>query len=142
MTMRLMLAVGLVLGFAALPAAAQMVEMSATLSPGSEVPAVQSPGSGTAAVTFNTQSRELSWVVQFQGLTAPFTASHFHGPATVAQNGGVVVPIAKAGDASPFKGSATLTSDQAADLLSGRWYVNVHTATYPPGELRGQVVKK
>ena len=40
---------------------------------------------------------------------------------------------------SPFEGTATLTEAQAADLLAGRWYVNIHTASYPGGELRGQV---
>ena len=53
-----------------------------------------------------------------------------------------VIPIAKAGDQTPFKGSTTLTPEQMADLLAGRWYVNVHTPSNPPGELRGQVVKK
>ena len=41
--------------------------------------------------------------------------------------------------ASPIKGEATLTDAQAADLLAGRWYVNVHTRAHPGGEIRGQV---
>ena len=52
------------------------------------------------------------------------------------------IPIAKAGDPSPFKCSATLTPEQMADVLAGRWYVNVHTPNHPPGEIRGQLVKK
>jgi hypothetical protein len=43
--------------------------------------------------------------------------------------------------ASPFTGTAALTEAQAADLLAGRWYVNVHTAGNPGGELRGQLMK-
>ena len=42
---------------------------------------------------------------------------------------------------SPAEGSATLTDAQAADLMSGRLYVNVHTAANPAGEIRGQVTK-
>jgi hypothetical protein len=34
-----------------------------------------------------------------------------------------------------------LTDAQAADLLAGRWYVNVHTDANKPGEIRGQVTK-
>jgi CHRD domain len=40
---------------------------------------------------------------------------------------------------SPIKGSAVLTATQAADLLAGKWYVNLHTAINLAGEIRGQV---
>ena len=43
--------------------------------------------------------------------------------------------------ASPAQGSAVLTDAQAADLLAGRYYINVHTAANPRGEIRGQVTK-
>jgi hypothetical protein len=42
---------------------------------------------------------------------------------------------------SPIEGTATLTENQAADLLSGKWYANIHTAANPGGELRGQMMK-
>ena len=50
-----------------------------------------------------------------------------------------VVPI-EAPFTSPIKGSATLTDAQASDLQAGMWYFNLHTAKYPDGEIRGQVV--
>jgi hypothetical protein len=133
---------GLIAAFAAAPAAAEMVNMTAALSAANEVPPVQSPANGTAGVVVNTDTREVRWDVQVQNLSAPLSASHFHGPAAREQNAPVVIPIAKAGDQSPFKGSATLTPEQMADLLAGRWYVNVHTPSHPPGEIRGQLVKK
>jgi len=134
--------IGLLAAFATVPASAEMVNMTASLRTANEGPPVQSPANGAATVMVNTDTRELRWDVQVQNLSAPMTASHFHGPATSAQNGPVVIPIAKAGDQSPFKGSATLTPEQMADLLAGRWYVNIHTPNNPPGEIRGQVVKK
>jgi hypothetical protein len=124
------------------PASAETVGLSAALSAANEVPPVQSPGTGTATVTFDTQSREMRWEVLVQGLSAPLTAAHFHGPGSSTQNSPVIVPIAKPGDQSPFKGSATLTPEQAADLLAGRWYVNIHTQAHPPGEIRGQLTKR
>ena len=127
---------------AALPARAEMVAMTATLSAANEVPPVQSPGTGSAEVTVNTVTREVSWTIMVQGLTAPMSAAHFHGPSTTGTNASIVVPIAKAGDPSPLKGSATLTPEQMPELLAGRWYINVHTPNNPPGEIRGQVVRK
>ena len=40
---------------------------------------------------------------------------------------------------SPMKGAAILTEDQSKALLSGNLYINVHTAKYPDGEIRGQL---
>jgi hypothetical protein len=39
----------------------------------------------------------------------------------------------------PVQGTATLTDAQAADLLAGRYYINIHTAANPAGEIRGHV---
>ncbi len=62
------------------------------------------------------------------------TADIDYDPATIK------VPIPNA-TASPAQGSATLTDEQAADLMAGKYYVNVHTAANPGGEIRGQVTK-
>jgi hypothetical protein len=65
--------------------------------------------------------------------------AHFHGPAAPDKNAAVALPIVPS--TSPFEGSATLTDPQAAQLMAGQWYVNVHTAAFPAGEIRGQVIK-
>ena len=64
--------------------------------------------------------------------------AHFHGPAMPGSNAGVVVPFPTA--ASPAEGMVNLTAAQATDLMTGKWYVNVHTAQNPGGEIRGQVL--
>ena len=94
-------------------------------------------GRGTLDGSYNKDTHKLVYTVTYEGLSGPATAAHFHGPANAGQNAGVVVPFASA--ASPIKGEATLTDAQAADLLAGRWYVNVHTRAHPGGEIRGQV---
>ena len=66
------------------------------------------------------------------------TAGHFHGPAPAGANAGVVLPFTGS-MASPIEGSATLTQAQVDQLKAGLWYVNLHTAAHPGGELRGQV---
>jgi hypothetical protein len=105
-----------------------------------EVPANDSKGTGNAEVSYDTTSKMLTWTVNFSGLTGPATVAHFHGPAEPGKNASVAVLIANM-PTSPAKGTATLTDAQAADLMGGRWYVNVHTAEHRGGEIRGQVTK-
>ncbi|WP_237479738.1 CHRD domain-containing protein [Lichenibacterium dinghuense] len=125
----------------ALPAAAETVNYKATILPSSEVPPVtNSQGQGELAATYDTASKLLSYGVTYSGLTGPATAAHFHGPAPVGKNAPVMVPIN--GDlASPIKGSATLTDEQAKALTDGDMYFNIHTAANKAGEMRGQVLK-
>ena len=111
----------------------------ATLSSAAEVPPTRSGATGTVETAYNTQTSELSWNVTYSGLSGPLTAAHFHGPAMPGANAGVVVPVAAGTTASPIKGSAKLTPSQAADLMAGKWYLNLHTAANPDGEIRGQI---
>ena len=131
-------AIAALLAFAS-PSYAETVQLKADLNGASEVPPNQSAGTGTVTATFDTATKQLSWKGNYSGLSGPATAAHFHGPAEAGKNGGVAMPITP--NASPFTGAATLTDAQAADLLAGRWYVNVHTAGNPGGELRGQLMK-
>jgi Cu/Zn superoxide dismutase len=125
-----------------LPVAAQaeMVKMKAELSAQAQVPPVKGDGKGSAEITFDTVTRKLTWKVTYTGLTAKPTAAHFHGSATAQTTAGVLVDM-PGSDKSPFEGSATLTEEFAKQLLAGTWYINIHTATYPGGEIRGMVLK-
>ena len=115
-----------------------MVALTTQLRGANEVPPVTTSGTGSVDAAFNKDTMQLRWKVTYSGLTGAATAGHFHGPAPVGSNTGVALgwpnPIASGKD-----GSATLTAAQAADLLAGRWYANIHTAANPGGELRGQM---
>lgn len=115
-------------------------KMKATLDGAAEVPANTSGGKGSADIDYDPASKKLTWKLTYSGLSGPATAAHFHGPAEAGKNAGVAVAIPNA-TASPAEGSATLTDAQAADLMAGKYYVNVHTAANPGGEIRGQVTK-
>ena len=131
------LALGVAIGFAG-PAFAD--KMKATLDGKQQVPANTSAATGTADIDYDPASKKLSWKVTYSGLSGPATAAHFHGPAEAGKNAGVAVAIPNAA-ASPVEGSATLTDAQAADLVAGKYYINIHTAANPGGEIRGQVMK-
>jgi hypothetical protein len=113
----------------------------AALTPAQEVPPTTSNGSGQAEVTYDKGAGTLSWKVSYSGLSGPATGSHIHGPAAPGQNAGVLVPFTNVGT-SPFSGEAKITPEQAAQLAAGQWYVNVHTAANPGGEIRGQLRRR
>ena len=115
-------------------------KLKATLDGKSETPPNASTATGTADIDYDAASKKLTWKLTYSGLSGPATAGHFHGPAEPGKNAGVAVAIPNA-TTSPAEGSATLTDAQAADLLAGKYYVNVHTAANPGGEIRGQVTK-
>ena len=122
------------------PSYAETVHFTADLKGASEVPPNQTTGTGTVTATYDTATKQLTWKGSYSGLSGPATAAHFHGPAPAGKNAGVALAIKPA--TSPFEGSATLTDGQAADLMAGNWYVNVHTEANKGGEVRGQLTKK
>ena len=118
-------------------ASAEMLAFKADLKGASEVPPTDSAATGTAEVNVDTATKEVKWSIQFSGLTGDATAAHFHGPAAVGENAGPAVDIS----GKIESGSATLTDAQLADLQAGKLYINIHTAKFPDGEIRGQVEK-
>jgi hypothetical protein len=122
------------------PAHAEAFTCAATLDGSQEVPAIETDATGSASLTFDSETSELSWEIEFSGLSGDATAAHFHGPAPSGTNAGVLVDIGTvSGLSSPMTGSATLTAEHATYLLDGQLYINIHTAANPNGEIRGQV---
>ncbi|MBI3838944.1 MAG: CHRD domain-containing protein [Planctomycetia bacterium] len=94
----------------------------ANLTPFQEKPA--SPFSGT-----------------YQDLTAPATAAHIHGLAGPGTNAPVIVPLTiSGGTAGTITGGGVITAAQALGMEQGMTYVNVHSANFPGGEIRGQLL--
>lgn len=122
-------------------ALAAQVSLAATLEGGdAEDPTGDPDGSGTAAITIDTESREVCWELNVENI-ADATASHIHtGAAGV--NGGVVVPLDVDGFSGTSEGCATAPDEADLDAIvasPGDFYVNVHTEDYPAGAIRGQL---
>jgi CHRD domain len=119
----------------AAPALGETMMFKADLKAASEVPPTQSSGQGDTMITLDTEKKTVAWKTTFSGLSGNATAAHFHGPAAPGENAGPAVDIS----GKIEEGSAPVSDDQIKDLQAGKWYINIHTAKYPDGEIRGQL---
>jgi len=126
---------------AALPAMAETVKMTTALTGATEVPGPGAPdGKGSAELTFDTAKNQVCYMLMSSGTDTP-TMAHIHkGKAGVA--GGVVVALTAPANGMS-EGCAELSVDALQAILHdpGDYYVNVHTAAFPKGAMRGQLGK-
>ena len=112
----------------------------ATSNRASETPANALTASGTATFTFNPIIYIFSGTVNFTNLVA--TATHIHFGA-VGVAGSVVFHLGGASPTSPISFTSTaLTAQEQSDLMNGLYYVNVQSATFTGGEIRGQLIQQ
>jgi hypothetical protein len=142
MIRRQVMLLGVALAFAS-PARAEQVMFMFGLDPGQEVqtPPVVSPGSGSGHVMYDTATNVIQWDISFQNLVANVSVAHFHGPAGPGFNASPILGVATTAVTSGvLQGSADWAEANEAALLDGLVYFNIHTTTFPGGEIRGQVV--
>ena len=139
----------------------------AGLLPGNE-PGVLSGGSGGelgSGITYDTVTNVLDltnvgWGSSqgFSDLSSAASASHIHvttnpngnnGTADFTQTGGTVYTLTRSSNAvtggifsNPLFDLDTVADPELkeADLLAGKWYINIHTANNGGGEMRGFLV--
>jgi hypothetical protein len=121
----------------------QTVPVSGTFSGKQEVPANTSTATGTVAGSYDPKSGLLGIKVTYAGLAANATLAHIHR-AAAGVNGGVIIDFAPLGftfgaQSGTFSKVIPLTATQAADLLAGNLYANIHNASFPGGEIRAQL---
>lgn len=121
-------------------------KVNVTLSGAQEVPAVVTTGSGTAEISYDPTMKMITYKINWQlgNPSATTTNMHFHGSDTGSDAVSSGVAIAITGFAPGSTGSVSgmtvaLTSVQEAQLLAGKWYVNIHSSTVGSGELRGNI---
>lgn len=112
-----------------------------TLTGDAERPPVDTPGSGTATVTFDTTTREISISGSYSNLTSNVSGAHLHGLADADSNAGILFGLSvDGGQSGNFSGSGTLSANDFDGFMNDLTYINLHTTTNPGGEIRGQVV--
>jgi len=108
----------------------------ARLSGAQETPPVTTAATGVAIFTLDASKTQLTYDAIASGLTN-ITAAHIHRGA-VGVAGPVIYPLA-AGPFTHLTGTLAITPADAADLLLGNLYINMHTEANPGGEIRGQI---
>lgn len=116
----------------------QIVPLNALLDAKQEVPVNTSTGTGWATATVDTALNTISYYIFYEGLTGGVVNAHFHGNGLHGTSTGVKLSIPFG--ASPMIGVANYLQADEGALLAGRFYVNLHTAANPGGEVRGQLV--
>lgn len=114
------------------------VTFKATLNGASESPPNASTATGMATLTFNTTTK--IFTISVTHTIAVPTNGHIHKGA-IGVNGSPVFPFTSFTSPINFT-SIALDASQEADLNAGLYYVNIHTAAYPGGEIRGQLIKQ
>ena len=110
-----------------------------TLTPDETFPDPTSTASGTGTLTFNLVDGSVTGGIDLTGIVA--TLAHIHGGAA-GTTGPIFVDFVRS-NTNPNRWDVetgdALTADQVNALLKGELYVNVHSAAYPAGEIRGQL---
>lgn len=124
-----------IVALGALTGSALAGDVKVKLSGANEVPPVTTSASGEGTITV-ADDGAVSGSVKTQGVQA--TAAHIHVGAA-GKNGPVAVPLTKDGDMFKAPAGAKLSADQMKAYKAGELYVNVHSASHPDGEIRGQL---
>jgi hypothetical protein len=112
----------------------------AFLSGANENPPNATTGSGYGTVTLNQAMTSFDVDLTWTGLTGPASAGHIHGPAPVGTNAAVIFPFnIVSGTSGHFTGTFAINAQQLGWLNDGLLYMNLHTAQFPAGEIRGQL---
>jgi hypothetical protein len=120
---------------AAAPAWASLDTYTAFLYGSNEVGGGDADGFGVATLIIDNAALQVSWSIAAMNIDFPLTGAHIHA-APAGVNGSVIVSFNSmlTGEAMFDADLASITPTNADDF-----YVNLHTAAYPGGAIRGQL---
>jgi len=102
-----------------------------------EPPPLAVTGTGSGTATVDTVAKTITLNVTFSGATGAITSAHLHGPAARGSAAGIKIALTDL--TSPISEVLSYNVADENDLLSGQWYLNLHTTANPGGELRAQL---
>jgi len=116
--------------------------LSAKLEGSQEVPAVATNAMGVASFVLNAARDSMCVNISVTGLSGPITGAHVH-EGDPGMNGAIVIDLSSFISGNRIMAVLTGTNVSVGNVskfLAGKFYVNVHTSTYPGGEIRGQLM--
>lgn len=142
MTMsRIWLAGGAIAAALALPvsAIAAEVKLVATLSGANETAGGDADGTGAFTAKVDAEAGDLCYTLSGKAIGEP-TAAHIHAGAA-GSDGGPVVKLEVTGE--DLDECVAVEPDKLKEIIAtpGDFYVNIHTADFPKGAVRGQLAK-
>jgi CHRD domain len=117
---------------------AALLTYTVSLIGANEVPATTSLATALATVTLDQNTGVVTVNGTFTGLTP--TMAHIHQPALPGAVANPPITPTFTFTASTFTYTGMLTPAQVANVVNGMSYLNIHTLTYPSGEIRGQII--
>ncbi len=129
-------------------ARAQVIELRAAINAAQEPNnSSTSTATGSAIMLYDVVANTFDLIISISGMTNPATASHIHEGAT-GVNGSVVTSLGA--DAAYTRSGSTLTQTfrgvthggDKLTLIRGGAYFNIHSAQFPGGEIRGQLIAR
>ena len=135
----------IVLLTAGVNASAQIVELRATINAVQEVPATNSVATGRATMLYNVATNTFDLFLTLERYSNAMTDSHVQEAAAGA-NGPALIHFG--GESVFTRNGSTVTATflnrnypgDRTRLLQNGAYLNFHSAQFPPGEIRGQLI--
>jgi hypothetical protein len=112
------------------------VDLKVDLTGAQETPPVTTSASGAGTVTI-AADKSVSGMIKTKSIDG--TMAHIHVGAP-GKSGPPIITLTKDADGVwKIPAGSKLTDEQYANFKAGYLYVNVHSAMYQPGEIRGQI---
>ncbi len=113
-----------------------------------EVPAVTTNATGTIVASYSQYTKTLTYRMTWSGLSGNATAAHIHGIGEAGIVAGVLQDFTNTSNtisktaSGIYNGSLFIDGTKFTEelLLAGKYYMNIHTAANPGGEIRGQLI--
>jgi hypothetical protein len=141
--MRHLVTLAALLALVALPATARATQFNFNVSIDGTQAGTGSPGTGSATLVLDDVANTIAVDLSFSGLLSATTDAHIHCCSPPGMNSPVIIPFNPPFPLGVTSGTLNhtfnITAAQVLQVESGGAYINIHTGTFPAGEIRGQI---